>query len=161
MKKEEIKGNKVYMYKLNVDFKEGYIYGQTTEYKLAGLYAKFNQNKGENHNMLIGYAIHSVIERLWVNFFLNKIEYSVMFYSNVNELTEIFNRFYGAHPDTKTDFIIHIDAKSKKYELGLYRQGLKEPVVIPECAYQLIVFKNKYEDYRSENYNQPRGAWIW
>lgn len=72
-----------------------------------------------------------------------------------------FSRFYGAHPETKTDFIIRIDAENKKYELALYRQGLKEPVVIPESAYQLIVFKNKFEDYRSENYNQPRGAWIW
>jgi len=73
----------------------------------------------------------------------------------------IFDRFYGAHRETKTDFIIRIDAEAKKYELALYRQGLKEPVVIPESAYQLIVFKNKFEDYRSENYNQPRGAWIW
>lgn len=73
----------------------------------------------------------------------------------------MFERFYGAHPETKTDFIIRIDAENRKYELALYRQGLKEPVVIPESAYQLIVFKNKFEDYRSENYNQPRGAWIW
>lgn len=73
----------------------------------------------------------------------------------------IFERFYGAHSETKSDFIIKIDAENKKYELALYRQGLKEPVVIPESAYQLIVFKNKFEDYRSENYNQPRGAWIW
>lgn len=73
----------------------------------------------------------------------------------------IFHHFYGAHPETKTDFIIRIDAENKKYELALYRQGLKEPVVIPESAYQLIVFKNKFEDYRSENYDQPRGAWIW
>lgn len=84
---------------------------------------------------------------------------SLWFYGNL--LAEIFNRFYGAHPETKADFIIRIDAENKKYELALYRQGLKEPVVIPESAYQLIVFKNKFEDYRSENYNQPRGAWIW
>lgn len=76
-------------------------------------------------------------------------------------MLSVFNRFYGAHPNTRTDFIIGIDAENKKYELGLYRQGLKEPVVIPESVYQLIVFKNKFEDYRSENYNQPRGAWIW
>ena len=74
---------------------------------------------------------------------------------------DLFRRFYGAHPETKADFIIRIDPENKKYELALYRQGLKEPVVIPESAYQMIVFKNKFEDYRSANYNQPRGAWIW
>ncbi len=96
------------------------------------------------------------------------IEYSIvndLFSINIffkQDLIElIFYKFYGAHLDTKTDFIIKIDAEKKIYELALYRQGLKEPVVIPESAYQLIVFKNKFEDYRSENYNQPRGAWIW
>ncbi len=91
----------------------------------------------------------------------NNIEYSVYFWLDEDELTNIFKRFYGAHPETKADFIIRIDAENKKYELALFRQGLKEPVVIPESAYQLIVFKNKFEDYRSENYDQPRGAWIW
>lgn len=78
-----------------------------------------------------------------------------------NELRNAFERFYGAHPETRADFIIRIDAENKKYELALFRQGLKEPVVIPSEAYQLIVFRNKFEDYRSKNYNQPRGAWIW
>lgn len=92
-----------------------------------------------------------------------KKEYSVQSYLwfESSIIYEFFERFYGAHPDTKADFIIRIDAENKKYGLSLYRQGLKEPVVIPESAYQLIVFKNKFEDYRSENYNQPRGAWIW
>ena len=60
-----------------------------------------------------------------------------------------------------TDFMIRIDSEKNKYELALYRYGLKEPQVISESAYQLLVFKNKFEYYRSENYNQPRGAWIW
>lgn len=89
----------------------------------------------------------------------NKYDY---YFDLLEECTIIlFEKFYGAHPETKADFIIRIDVENKKYELALYRQGLKEPVVIPESAYQLIVFKNKFEDYRSENYNQPRGAWIW
>lgn len=88
-------------------------------------------------------------------------QYTMFFLFQEKNISRIFEKFYGAHPETKTDFIIRIDAENKKYELALYRQGLKEPVVIPESAYQLIVFKNKFEDYRSENYNQPRGAWIW
>lgn len=115
----------------------------------------------QNDGYLFQYHEAGKPKNLSVSWQNGKNEYAAYFWIEEKQITEIFNRFYGAHPDTKTDFIIHIDAKSKKYELGLYRQGLKEPVVIPECAYQLIVFKNKYEDYRSENYNQPRGAWIW
>ena len=73
----------------------------------------------------------------------------------------MFDKFYGAHRDTRTDFIIRVDAAARKYELALFRYGLKEPVVIPEEAYQLLVFKNRFEDFRSPNYDQPRGAWIW
>lgn len=88
-------------------------------------------------------------------------KYSAYFWFEEEALREVFDKFYGAHPDTKTDFIIRIDAKNRKYELALYRYGLKEPQVIPENVYQLLVFKNKFEDYRSDNYNQERGAWIW
>lgn len=90
-----------------------------------------------------------------------KTSWQLCFWFDDDTIKPVFERFYGAHPETKADFIIRIDVENKKYELALYRQGLKEPVVIPESAYQLIVFKNKFEDYRSENYNQPRGAWIW
>lgn len=90
-----------------------------------------------------------------------KSEYMAFFMFDSIRISKIFNRFYGAHPDTKTDFIIRIDAEKRKYELALYRYGLKEPQIIPEDVYQLLVFKNKFEDYRSENYNQERGAWIW
>lgn len=100
-------------------------------------------------------------KKLRVEWHIGKSEYSAYFWFEDERIREVFDRFYGAHPDTKTDFIIRIDAEKRKYELALYRYGLKEPQVIPEDVYQLLVFKNKFEDYRSANYNQQRGAWIW
>ena len=100
-------------------------------------------------------------KKLAVQWHVKKSEYSAYFWFEDEEIRAAFDRFYGPHPDTKTDFIIHIDCEKNKYEPALYRYGLKEPVIINESAYQLIVFKNKFECYRSENYNQPRGAWIW
>lgn len=100
-------------------------------------------------------------KKLAIKWHIKKTEYTAYFWFEDEKICSIFERFYGAHPDTKTDFIIRIDAEKKKYELALFRQGLKEPQIIPEDAYQLLVFKNKFEDYRSDNYNQERGAWIW
>ncbi len=100
-------------------------------------------------------------KKLAVSWHIGKAEYSAYFWFEDEGIREMFDRFYGVHPDTKTDFIIRIDAERRKYELALYRYGLKEPQVIPEDVYQLLVFKNKFEDYRSDNYNQERGAWIW
>ena len=100
-------------------------------------------------------------KKLAIKWHIKKSEYTAYFWFEDEKICSIFERFYGAHPDTKTDFIIRIDAEKKKYELALFRQGLKEPQIIPEDAYQLLVFKNKFEHYRSDNYNQERGAWIW
>lgn len=100
-------------------------------------------------------------KKLAITWHVKKSEYTAYFGFEDAEIRSIFDRFYGAHPETKTDFMIRIDSEKNKYELALYRYGLKEPQVISESAYQLIVFKNKFECYRSENYNQPRGAWIW
>lgn len=100
-------------------------------------------------------------KKLALKWHIKKSDYSAYFWFEDEEICAIFNKFYGQHPETKTDFIIHIDPIKKKYELSLYRYGLKEPVIIPETAYQLIVFKSGFENYRSDNYNQPTGAWIW
>lgn len=100
-------------------------------------------------------------KKLAVSWHVGKAEYSAYFWFEDERIREVFDKFYGAHPDTKTDFVIRIDAERRKYELALYRYGLKEPQVIQEDVYQLLVFKNKFEDYRSENYNKERGAWVW
>lgn len=100
-------------------------------------------------------------KKLAVKWHVKKSEYTAYFWFEDEEIRAIFDRFYGTHPETKTDLMIRIDSDNKKFELALYRYGLKEPQVISESAYQLIVFKNKFEYFRSENYDQPRGAWIW
>lgn len=110
---------------------------------------------------LYKYCKKEVPQRLSIKWMYDKKEYNCYIWFEEKLITSIFERFYGAHPETKTDFIIRIDSENKKYELALFRQGLKDPQIIPENAYQLLVFKNKFEDYRSDNYNQERGAWIW
>ena len=100
-------------------------------------------------------------KKLVVKWHLKKSDYTAYFWFDEQDITTAFDRFYGVHRDTRTDFIIHIDPKKKKYELALYRYGLQKPVVINESAYQLIIFKSKFEYFRSENYNQPHGAWVW
>ncbi len=148
---------KLFNFKYNCQIK---YYGlDVNEFSLNVKYYDGSFNKNEKRQFDSGPS--PIPQRLNFRWDICSIDYNVCFFFNFIILKQFFNRFYGAHPETKTDFIIRIDAENKKYELALYRQGLKEPVVIPESAYQLIVFKNKFEDYRSENYNQPRGAWIW
>lgn len=133
-------------------------------HKLVKAYLRDTQYEdvfNEYDEELYKYCKKEVPQRLSIKWMYDKKEYNCYIWFEEKLITSILERFYGTHPDTKTDFIIRIDAENKKYELALFRQGLKEPQIIPEDAYQLLVFKNKFEDYRSDNYNQERGAWIW
>lgn len=125
------------------------------EYLCDGTFDKYHNDS------LFKYHKAGKPKKIAIKWHIKKSEYTAYFWFEDEKICSIFERFYGAHPDTKTDFIIRIDAENKKYELALYRYGLKEPQVIPEDVYQLLVFKNKFEDYRSDNYNQECGAWIW
>lgn len=100
-------------------------------------------------------------KKLALEWHIKKSQYSAYLWFEDEAIRSAFEKFYGAHRDTKVDFIIRIDHEKNKYELALYRYGLQKPVVISEKAYQMIVFKSKFEYYRSENYDQPKGAWIW
>jgi len=155
-----------YCYRYNVQFEDicnEQEHKETCNCELGSLEEKLSDGTYNltNDKCLLNYHKSAKPSKIVIKFKEYNDEYKLAIWLEYNLLLVIFEKFYGAHPETKTDFIIRIDAENKKYELALYRQGLKEPVVIPESAYQLIVFKNKFEDYRSENYNQPRGAWIW
>lgn len=104
----------------------------------------------------------SIPNKMCIRFSDNlKSNYYAYFWFDQMDMIKIFEKFYGIHPNTQSDLIVSINHESNNYELYLYRQGLREPLRIPEKVYQMIVFKNEFEDYRSPNYNQPRGAWIW
>lgn len=100
-------------------------------------------------------------KKLALKWHINKREYAAYLWFRDEEIKAVFDRFYGPHPETKTDFIINIDAEKNKYQLSMNRYGLKEPYVITEDAYEMIVFRNKFECFRSGNYSQATGAWIW
>ena len=158
---------KRYNYRLKIDYDkwedEAWKNLGKTQYDLQMEDTKIRRFDGtfSKTEELFNFTPGSILKKLSIKFNIGKTGFECCFFLDYEELRGIFERFYGAHPDTKSDFIVRMDPDKKKYELALFRQGLREPVVIPESAYQLIVFKNKFEDYRSDNYSQPKGAWIW
>lgn len=114
-----------------------------------------------NERNLLKYHDAGKPKRLAIRWQIRLSNYSAYFWFEEQEISMIFDKFFGKHHDTKTDFNVHINPISNTYQLSLYRFGLKEHFIIPESAYQLIVFKSGFENYRSTNYNQSTGAWIW
>ncbi len=114
-----------------------------------------------NDGSLMKYHMAGKPKKLALGWTQGKSQYSAYMWLDEEEIRDTFERFYGAHPETKADFIIRFSPDGRRYELAMFRFGLQEPAVIKVDTYQLIVFKNGFEHYRSPNYSQPRGAWLW
>lgn len=125
------------------------------EYLLDGTFDK------ENNGSLFKLHNAGIPYKLQLKWRIGKSEYIAYFFFVQESIIPFFEKFFGAHPNTKTDLTIRIDPIGKKYEISLYRYGLHSPVVISEDCYQLIVFKSGFENFKSTNYSQENGAWIW
>lgn len=108
---------------------------------------------------LLNYHEAGKPSRVGVGWHVGKREYSAYFFFSHDELAQVFRTCYGAHPDTKVDFLLMIDPECDKYETALFRYGMNEPLPIGSDACQVLAFRNKFECYRSPNYTQPKGAW--
>ena len=100
-------------------------------------------------------------KKLAVRWHVKKSDYAAYLWFDDEELCNTFERFYGAHRDTKADLLIRIDPEHNHYELSLFRYGMPRPQIISASCYQLIVFKSSLERYRSSNYRKESGAWLW
>lgn len=77
-------------------------------------------------------------------------------------LYPILHRFFSLNPDTRADILLRCDSRQECFEMALKSgEMLQQPITVLPEAYQLIVFKDGHELYKSENYNQEQGAWNW
>ncbi|MCC8039306.1 MAG: DUF2931 family protein [Bacteroidales bacterium] len=114
-----------------------------------------------NDGPLYNYHMAGKPKKLALSWQQGKAQYTAYWWLDEDAIREAFERFYGAHPETKVDLIIRFAPDGRKFQLAMFRYGLKEPVAIKDDAYQVMVFKNGFEHHRSPNYSQPRGAWLW
>lgn len=100
-------------------------------------------------------------KKLALQYHIKKSQYSAFFWMDDLKIRAAFENFYREYPEAKMDFIFNIDPEKNIYQIAFTCEEAEEPRILNEETYQLIVFKSKFERYRSKNYNQPRGAWVW
>lgn len=110
---------------------------------------------------LISHHTSGTPERMNLFWHVKKSDWMMYVWFDAQVLSPMLKRFYGAHRDTRVDLLVHCDPERRHYELALFRYGMQQPYLLPENCYQVIVFKNQFEHYRSDNYDQPGGAWVW
>ena len=100
-------------------------------------------------------------KKLALQWHIKKSEYSAFLWMDDMKIRAAFEAFYHDYPEAEMDFLFHIDPQKNKYQILFSCLDTEQPIQLNEEAYQMIVFKSKFEYYRSNNYNQQRGAWIW
>ena len=74
----------------------------------------------------------------------------------------ILHRFFNFDPGERADLLLRCDSRHHRFEMALKGGEMqRQPVNIPQEAYQIIVFKDGHELYKSPNFAQEDGAWNW
>lgn len=100
-------------------------------------------------------------DRITVRWQENKMNYLAHFWFSKTLITQMFNNVFGDNTDVKADLILRLDVKNEMYQIALRREGETNALTIPWFCYQLIVFREDEERYRSSNYNLEPGQWSW
>ena len=100
-------------------------------------------------------------KKLALQWHIKKSDYSAYIWFDDMAIRAAFEQFYYKYPEAKMDFTFHIDPGKKVFQLSLNCDETEETMPLSEDSYQMIIFKSKFEYYRTANYNQPRGAWVW
>lgn len=100
-------------------------------------------------------------QKLALCWHIGKGEFNAYVWFDERRTFDLFEAFYATHPGVKASLLFHADPEANHYEWLLYSSDVIEPMLVAEDAYQMIVFRNRFEHYRTYNYNQPKGAWLW
>ncbi len=114
-----------------------------------------------HENNLIEYNNAGIPQKLSLNWKIDNSKYTAYFWFDEKQILDTYDKFYVSNKETKAEFIIRIDPYTNKYQLSLENNETKHTVVVDQNTYQMIVFKDDFSCYRSENYNQEKGAWVW
>ena len=100
-------------------------------------------------------------KKLALQWHIKKSVYSAYLWFEDFKIRAAFEQFYIKYPESKMNFIFRIDTDKKVFQISFNCTEAGLPIQLNDSAYQMIIFKNKFEYYRTTNYNQPRGAWVW
>ena len=99
--------------------------------------------------------------RLSAAWHVGRNKYSIHFWFDDEKLYDYFYHLLRSGKDKSLRLSLLIDPDLKKLRIVLTGAQTEQTVAIDEATYQYILFKDGFEQQRSKNYNQPRGAWVW
>jgi hypothetical protein len=86
-----------------------------------------------------------------------KIQYSGYFWTDETKIIETFAKFYNNDTQKEGELLVEVEKSNKDFKFSL--QDNSTVIEIPIEEMEIIVFKNKFEFFRSENYSKPPQGW--
>jgi len=115
---------------------------------------ELNTTKSGEH---IENAMRAKPYKIVLNWSMGKTQYGGYFWTEEKKIIETFSNFYNNDAQEEGDLVIEIGESNEQFKFFL--QNNYSVMEIPVEDMQIIVFKNKFEFFRSKNYNRPQGGW--
>ena len=98
---------------------------------------------------------------LTINWNYGTREYTAYFFFDHEKLDPLFRRLSMLSLEGRFDFVLQIDPIEEKFIPMLQCEDVPEPIELTEESVDILVFRNKFECYRSKHYHQEPRAWLW
>jgi len=110
-------------------------------------------NSGEHTSNVMRAKPYKIV----LNWSIGNTQYGGYFWTDEKKIIETFSNFYNNDAQKEGNLIIEIGESNEQFKFFL--QNDSTIVEIPVEDMQIIVFKDKFESYRSPNYNRPPQGW--
>ena len=100
-------------------------------------------------------------KRIAVRWHEGNHDFSAYYWLNKDVMPQAFCSFFQKNIEGRIEILLRIDTRANHYGIAMKGDFIQQPQALPADAYQLIVFRNGLELFRSENYAQEDGAWNW
>ena len=88
---------------------------------------------------------------------VGKAQYKGYFWTNETKIIETFDNFFNNDTEKEGELMIEVGNSNKDFKFVL--QNTATAIEIPAEDIEIIVFKNKFEFFRSKNYKKPPQGW--
>lgn len=100
-------------------------------------------------------------KRIAVRWHEGRHDFSAYYWLDEDAVPQTFSRFFLMNIEGRIEILLRIDTRANRYGIAMKGDFVQQPQALPTEAYQLLVFRNGLELFRSENYAQDDGAWNW
>lgn len=119
----------------------------------------FNYIRGDENQLIFHKA--GKPQRITIRWHAGRTEYMAHFWITEFLVRVVFDSFIQDNSDIKFDILLRLDPDSQTYDLALRNEEKTREITFPRDTYQLIVFKDGVEHYKSPNYHLEKGQWSW